>query len=81
MEYLDSTTLAGNFFFKNHLSSLDLIPGVSFFIQNIHATKQKGFGRFNLAGYYPGKYRAHCRTIGLVFTDESIQLGSSYESF
>nr|WP_250126853.1 IS4 family transposase [Chroococcidiopsis sp. CCMEE 29] len=39
------------------LNTLGLVPGVSFFLHDIQATKQKGFGQFNLAGYYPRKYR------------------------
>lgn len=31
------------------LKSLGLVPGVSFFLQDICATKQAGFGKFNLA--------------------------------
>lgn len=39
------------------LSSLGLKPGVSFFLQDIQATKQKGFANFNLALDYKRKYR------------------------
>lgn len=53
------------------LTTLGLVPGVSFFLCGIQATKQKGFGFFNLAGYYPRKYRGYCRTIRLVSTDQS----------
>jgi hypothetical protein len=35
------------------LQTLGLVPGVSFFFQGVQFTKQKGFGRFNLAGYTP----------------------------
>lgn len=39
------------------LQSLGLKPGISFFIENVQVTKQKGFGKFNLAVYYKRKYR------------------------
>lgn len=39
------------------LNSMGLVPGVKFFLPEVQATKQKGFGKFNLAGYYPRKYR------------------------
>lgn len=47
------------------LSSLGLEPGVSFFIQDIQVTKQKGFGKFNLAFYYKRKYRGQVEPSGL----------------
>jgi hypothetical protein len=37
------------------LQSLELTPGISFFLTGIQATKQKGFAKFNLAGYYKRK--------------------------
>ncbi|WP_414583117.1 hypothetical protein [Scytonema sp. PCC 10023] len=46
------------------LQTLGLKPGVSFFIQNVQFTKQKGFGTFNLAGYYPRKYRGKVEPSG-----------------
>lgn len=46
------------------LQILGLKPGLSFFIQNVQFTKQKGFGTFNLAGYYPRKYRGKVESSG-----------------
>lgn len=46
------------------LQTLGLVPGVSFFFQGVQFTKQKGFGRFNLAGYYPRKYRGKVEPSG-----------------
>jgi len=43
---------------------LGLKPGVSFFLQDIQATKQKGFGNFNLALYYKRKYRGKLEPCG-----------------
>jgi hypothetical protein len=46
------------------LKTLGLVPGVSFFFQDIQATKQQGFGFFNLAGYYRRKYRGKVEPSG-----------------
>ncbi len=39
------------------LSELGLLPGTSFFFTGVKVTKQKGFGKFNVAGYWRRKYR------------------------
>jgi hypothetical protein len=46
------------------LTTLGLVPGVSFFFQQVQFTKQQGFGAFNLAGYYPRKYRGKVESSG-----------------
>ena len=46
------------------LAAMGLAPGVSFFFEQIQFTKQQGFGRFNLAGYYPRKYRGKVESSG-----------------
>ncbi|RCJ31356.1 transposase [Nostoc minutum NIES-26] len=46
------------------LQSLGLNPGISFFLTGIQATKQKGFTKFNLAGYYKRKYRGKLEPAG-----------------
>lgn len=46
------------------LNSMGLVPGVKFFLPEVLATKQKGFGKFNLAGYYPRKYRGKVEPSG-----------------
>ncbi len=46
------------------LQSLALIPGVSLFLTGIQAFKQKGFAKFNLAGYYKRKYRGELEPAG-----------------
>jgi hypothetical protein len=38
-----------------HLFELGLLPGTSFFITGVKVTKQKGFGLFNVAGYWRRK--------------------------
>lgn len=40
-----------------HLSDLGLLPGTRFFIKDVKVTKQKGFGLFNVAGYWRRKYK------------------------
>jgi len=40
-----------------HLSELGLLSGSGFFIIEVKVTKQQGFGKFNLAGYWLRKYR------------------------
>lgn len=46
------------------LQSLGLNPGISFFLTSIQATKQKGFAKLNLAGYYKRKYRGKLEPAG-----------------
>lgn len=49
---------------SQRLQTLALLPGVSFFFPGVQFTKQKGFGKFNLAGYYPRKYRGKVELSG-----------------
>lgn len=60
------------------LNSLGLEPGVSFFLQDIQATKQKGFGKFNLALYYKRKYRGKVEPSGwyLLTNLDSLQVAT-----
>jgi hypothetical protein len=39
------------------LSELGLLPGTSFYLCDVKVTKQKGFGTFDIAGYWQRKYR------------------------
>ena len=39
------------------LSDLGLLPGTSFYLSDVKVTKQKGFGTFDIAGYWRRKYR------------------------
>ncbi len=39
------------------LSDMGLVPGTSFYLSEIKVTKQKGFGNFDIAGYWRRKYR------------------------
>jgi hypothetical protein len=40
-----------------HLSELGLLPGSRFFLTGVKVTQQKGFGLFNVAGYWRRKYQ------------------------
>jgi hypothetical protein len=46
------------------LAALGLVPGVSLFFEHVQFPKQKGLGKFNLAGYYPRKYRGKVEPSG-----------------
>jgi hypothetical protein len=39
------------------LSDMGLVPGTSFYLADTKFTKQKGFGTFDIAGYWQRKYR------------------------
>jgi len=65
------------------LNQLGLTPGMKFFHSGVNYTKQKGFGRFNLAAYWKRKYRGSCEKHGwfiltnLSGIDEVIQVYQS----
>lgn len=63
------------------LSTLGLVPGVSFFYQGIQATKQKGFGLFNLAGYYPRKYRGKVEPCGWYLLTNLKSINAAVKAF
>jgi hypothetical protein len=35
------------------------MPGTSFYFKDVQVTKQKGFGKFDIAGYWKRQYRGH----------------------
>jgi len=43
------------------LSDLGLIPGTGFYLAGVQVTKQKGFDKFDVAGYWQRKYR--CKSL------------------
>jgi hypothetical protein len=51
------------------LSDLGLLPGRSFYWSDVKVTKQKGFGRFDIAGYWRRKYRGKQDDVALVSFD------------
>lgn len=63
------------------LQSLGLVPGISFFLENIQATKQQGFGKFNLAGYYPRKYRGRVEPSGWYLLTNLSGLQAAIQAF
>jgi hypothetical protein len=42
-----------------HLRELGLMPGTGFYLSGVKVTKQKGFGNFDVAGYWKRKYRTN----------------------
>ena len=51
------------------LSDLGLLPGTSFYLSDVKFTKQKGFGTFDIAGYWRRKYRGKKDDVALVSFD------------
>jgi hypothetical protein len=47
-----------------HLSELGLVPGTRFLFRDVKVTKQKGFGLFNVAGYWRRKYKGRVEDEG-----------------
>jgi hypothetical protein len=41
------------------LSDLAIMPGTSFYFKDVQVAKQKGFGKFDIAGYWKRRYRGH----------------------
>ncbi len=46
------------------LSSLGLLPGTNWFLSQVKVTKQKGFGKFNVAGYWRRQYQGRVEDEG-----------------
>lgn len=63
------------------LQSLGLTPGISFFLTEIQATKQKGFAKFNLAGYYKRKYRGVVEPAGWFLLTNLENLPAAIKAF
>lgn len=59
------------------LSQLGLLPGTHFFLSGVKVTKQKGFGEFNVAGYWRRKYRGKVEDEGWYLLTN---LGSSQQA-
>lgn len=66
---------------SQRLESLGLLPGISFFLGDIQATKQKGFGKFNLAAYYPRKYRGKVEKSGWYLLTNLDSLDAGIKAF
>ena len=63
------------------LETLGLVPGVSFFLSDIQATKQKGFGKFNLARYHPRRYRGKVEPSGWYLLTNLSSLKAAIKAF
>lgn len=63
------------------LNTLGLVPGVSLFLTEIQVTKQTGFGKFNLAGYYPRKYRGKVQPSGWYLLTNLTSLTAAIKAF
>jgi hypothetical protein len=63
------------------LQSLGLKPGISFFLEGIQTTKQKGFAQFNLAGYYKRKYRNKVEPAGWFLLTNLDSLPNAIKAF
>ena len=46
------------------LSELGLMPGTSFYFRDVKVTKQTGFGKFDIAGYWKRRYQGHVEDEG-----------------
>ncbi|MBH8576051.1 IS4 family transposase [Nostocaceae cyanobacterium CENA369] len=63
------------------LQALGLKPGISFFIQGVQATKQRGFAKFNLAGYHQRKYRGKVEPTGWFLLTNLDSLADAIKAF
>ncbi|MEG5035141.1 hypothetical protein [Microcoleus sp. AT3-D2] len=51
------------------LAEMGLVPGTSFYLSDVKFTKQKGFGTFDIAGYWRRKYLGKQEDVALVSFD------------
>jgi hypothetical protein len=63
------------------LSDLGLLPGTSFYWSDVKVTKQKGFGRFDIAGYWLRKYRGKQEDEGWYLLTNLGDLKQSIDTF
>ena len=60
---------------------MGLIPGISFFLTGIQATKQKSFAHFNISGYYQRKYRGKVEPAGWFLLTNLDTLADAIKAF
>jgi hypothetical protein len=65
----------------NRLSELGLLPGTSFYISDVKVTQQKGFGAFDIAGYWKRKYRGKVADEGWYLLTTIGSLNESINTF
>ena len=63
------------------LSNLGLMPGTSFYLKDVQVTKQKGFGKFDIAGYWQRGYRGHGEDEGWYLLTNSGTLKEAVATF
>ena len=63
------------------LSDLDLLPGTSFYVSDVKLTKQKGFGTFDIAGYWLRKYRVKQEDVRWYLLTNLVNLKLSIDTF
>ena len=63
------------------LSDRGLLPGTSFYLSATKFTKQKGFGNFDIAGYWIGKYRGKQEDEGWYLLTNVGSLKQSIDTF
>jgi hypothetical protein len=63
------------------LSDLGLLPGTSFYLSDVKVTKQKGFGTFDIAGYWRRKYRVKQEDEGWYLLTNLGNLKQSIDTF
>ena len=63
------------------LSDFGLLPRTSFYWSDVKITKQKGFGRFDIAGYWSRKYRVKQEDEGWYLLSNLGDLKHSIDTF
>ncbi len=63
------------------LSDMGLVPGTSFYLVETKFTKQKGFGNFDIAGYWRRKYRGKQEDEGWYLLTNVGSLKQSIDTF
>jgi len=63
------------------LYDMGLVPGNNFYLSEIKVTKQKGFGNFNIAGYWRRKYRGGQEDEAWYLLTNVVKLRQSIDTF
>ena len=63
------------------LSDMGLVPGNNFYLSEIKVTKQKGFGNFDIAGYWRRKYRGGQEDEAWYLLTNVVKLRQSSDTF
>jgi len=57
------------------------MPGTSFYLKDVQVTKQKGLGKFDIAGYWQRRYRGHGEDEGWYLLTNSGTLKEAVATF